>query len=139
MVRQILKLDHLLLNIRTLEFFGWVRVAHLFSFLCCPIMCLRSEFRVVMSVTISAEKTIFRSYLPLVFCWRACVLYTLFVFVCVWWCPTHIGLCFCFVFPRLVPLFPVSLKCPLLIVPSVFSNVYLTNTSECPSFGGIFF
>jgi hypothetical protein len=138
MVRQILKLDHLLLNIRTLEFFGWVRVAHRFSFLCCPIMStfwvpccdVRYDF---------CRKTIFRSYLPVVFCWRACVLYTLFVFVCVWWCPTHIGLCFCFVFPRLVPMFPVSLKCPLLIVPSVFSNVYLTNTSECPSFGGIFF
>ena len=35
-------------------YFGGVRVARLFSFLCCPILCLRSEFRVVMSVTIFA-------------------------------------------------------------------------------------
>jgi hypothetical protein len=32
--------------------FGGVRVAHFYSFLC--FMSLRSEFRVVMSVTISA-------------------------------------------------------------------------------------
>jgi len=37
-----------------------------------------------------------------------------------------IVLCFCFVFLRLVyPMFPVSLNCPFLIAPSVFSNVYL--------------
>ena len=30
--------------------------AHLFSFLCCTIVCLRSEFRVVMSATISVYK-----------------------------------------------------------------------------------
>ena len=35
-------------------------------------------------------------------------------------------LCFCFVFLRLVyPLLPVSLDCPFLIAPSVFSNVLL--------------
>ena len=40
----------------------------------------------------------------------------------------HIGLCFCFVFLRLVyTMLPVSLNCPLLIAPSVFSNVYLIN------------
>jgi hypothetical protein len=37
----------------TPRFFGGVRIAHLFSFLYCPIMCLRAEFRGVMSVTIS--------------------------------------------------------------------------------------
>ena len=38
----------------------------------------------------------------------------------------HIVLCFCFVCFRLVyPMLPVSLDCPLLIVFSVFSNVYL--------------
>jgi hypothetical protein len=30
------------------------------------------------------------------------VLFMLFVFVCVWWCLTHIVLCFCFVYLRLV-------------------------------------
>ena len=34
-------------------------------------------------------------------------------------------LCNCFVFLRLLcPMLPVSLDCPMLIVPSVFSNVY---------------
>jgi len=36
--------------------FGGVRVAHLLGFLCCPIMYLCSEFRVVMSVMISGWK-----------------------------------------------------------------------------------
>ena len=40
-------------------------------------------------------------------------------------CPTHIALCFCFVLLRIVyPMMPVSLDCPLLIAPSVLSNVY---------------
>jgi len=44
---------------------------------------LRSEFPVVMSVTISAKKTMFGSSLPIVVCRRVHVLFTLFVFVCV--------------------------------------------------------
>ena len=36
-------------------------------------------------------------------------------------------LCFCFVFLCLVcPMLPVSLDCPFLIAPSIFSNVYLS-------------
>ena len=36
-----------------------------------------------------------------------------------------IVLCFCFVFTRFAyPMLPVSLDCPYLIAPSVFSNVY---------------
>ena len=43
--------------------------------------------------------------------------------ICVCW--RIVGLCFCFVFLRLVyPMLPVSLDCPILISPSVFSNVY---------------
>ena len=53
------------------------------------------------------------------------VLFTLFVFAYVLWCPTHIVLCL-ICFPRLVyPMLPVSLDCPFLIATSVFSNVYL--------------
>ena len=70
---------------------------------------------------------------------RAHVLFTLFVFACVKWCPTHIVLCFCFFvfdfvfvfcfFLRLVyPMLPVSQDCPILIAPSVFSNVHLPGT-----------
>ena len=55
--------------------------------------------------------------------WGARVLFTLFV--CMWWCPTHIVLYFWFVFLRLVySMLPVSLDCPFVIAPSVFSDVY---------------
>ena len=38
----------------------------------------------------------------------------------------HIVLCFCLVFLHFVYLMlPVSLDCPFLIAPSVFSNIYL--------------
>ena len=41
------------------------------------------------------------------------------VFVYVYWCPTHIVLCFCFVYLRLVcPVLPGSLECPFWITPS---------------------
>jgi hypothetical protein len=46
------------------------------------------------------------------------------------WCPTHIVLCFCFVVLRIVyPMLPVSLNCPFLIAPSVFSyfNFHIFN------------
>jgi hypothetical protein len=46
-------------------------------------------------------KTMFGSSLPPVVCRRDRVLFKLFLFVCVLWCPTHILLCFCFVYLRL--------------------------------------
>jgi len=59
------------------------------------------------------------------------LLFTLFVFVCVRWYPTHIVLRFCFVFVHHVsPVLPVSLDCPFLIAPSVFPNVYLYTTTN---------
>ena len=68
----------------------------------------------------------FCSSLPPVVCRRAHVLFTLFAFVCTQWCPTHIMLCFCFVFLRFVyPILPVSLVCHFLSVNSVLYNVYL--------------
>jgi hypothetical protein len=67
---------------------------------------------------------LFGSSLPPVVCRRAHFLLTLFVFVYVSWCPTHIVLCFGFVCLRLVyPMLPVSLDYPFLIAPSVFSSV----------------
>jgi hypothetical protein len=68
--------------------------------------------------------TIYGLCLPPVVCRMAHVLFTL-LFFCVEWCPTHIVLCFCFVCLRLVWILSVSLYCPFLIAPSVFSNVYL--------------
>jgi hypothetical protein len=36
----------------------------------------------------------------------------------------HILFCFCFVFIRLMyPMLPVSLDCPVVISPSIFSNL----------------
>jgi len=51
---------------------------------CCDV---RYDFRI---------KTMFGSSFPLVVCMRVHVLFTLFVFVCVWWCPTHIVFLFRF-------------------------------------------
>ena len=81
-----------------LFFFWWVCVAHLFSFLCCPIMCfyvlssvfcdVRYDFRIQM---------VFGSSLPPVVCRRDQILFARFAYSGV----QHI-LCCDFVFPRLV-------------------------------------
>jgi hypothetical protein len=88
--------------------FGGVRVAHLFSLLCCSIMCLYVLSSVLWCPLRFPPKTIFCSFLPPVVCRMRNVLSTLVVFVCVQWCPTHIVLCFCFVFLRLVAIFSLS-------------------------------
>ena len=102
------KKEHLTLieHLSSPPVFGRVRVAHLSSALCCPIMCLY----VLSSVLWCPLR--FPS-LPPVVCRMAHILSTLFV------------LCFCFVFLRLVyPMSPVSLDCPFFLALSVFSNVY---------------
>ena len=68
-------------------------------------------------------KTMFGSFLPLVVYRRDNVLFMLFVLVCVYWYHTHIVLYFsssCLVYPMQ----HVSLYCPFLIAPSVFSIIY---------------
>ena len=66
---------------------------------------------------------LFGSSLPPVIGKRAHVLFTLFVFDCVKWCPTYIMLCifilFVFVLCLVYPMLLVSLGCPFLIDPSV--------------------
>jgi hypothetical protein len=77
-------------------------------------------------------KTMFGSSLPAVVCSRAHVYYVL-ACVCPLWFPTRFVLCFCFVSLHLVScvwwcpthMCSVSLECPFLIAPSVFSNFYL--------------
>ena len=60
---------------------------------------------------------LFGSSLPPVVCRRTHVLFTLFVFVYVQQCPTHIVLCFWLAFLRLeYSMVPISLDCPFLIV-----------------------
>jgi hypothetical protein len=62
---------------------------------------------------------------PVVYGW-AHVSFTLFVFVCVYWYPTHIVLWYCSVsLGPVCPMLLVSLDCPFLIAPSVFSDLYL--------------
>ena len=67
--------------------FWWVRVAHLFSFVC-------SGFRVVMIRYYFHMYRIFGSSLPPIVWRRVLVLFKFFVFVDVKWCPTHIVLYF---------------------------------------------
>ena len=77
---------------------------------------LCSEFCVVMSVTISS------SCLSEGLC--------LICYLCQFaqWSQLHNGMCFCFVFLRLVyPMLPLSLDCQFLIAHSVFSNFYLAS------------
>ena len=64
-----------------------------------------------------------------VVCRRVYVLFTLFVFAYVLWCPKHIVLFICFVFLR-----PVCLvyAMPFLIAISFFSNVYLKDIRKTP-------
>ena len=57
--------------------FWWVRVVHVFSFLCCPIICLYIVSSVLWSPCHFLIKTSqFGSFLPLVVCRRAHVLFT---------------------------------------------------------------
>jgi hypothetical protein len=107
------------------RFYGGVRVAHLFSFLCCAIMCLYVPSPVLWCPLRFRIETMFGSSLAPVVCKRAHVLFTLCVFACVEWCLTHIVLCFGFVVIRLVwHVLPVLWIDHFFIVPSVFSNVY---------------
>ena len=81
---------------------------------------LRSEFRIVMSVMISAYKRC-SVHLCLQLFVGGHIFYLRYNF-CLF---AYSGVVFCFVFLRLVyPMLPVSLDCPFLIAPSVFSNVY---------------
>ena len=77
----------------------------------------------------------FSTYLPPVVFRRAYVIFTLFVFVYAQCCPTHIVLCFGFVFLRLVySILPVSLDCPFLTATSVCVNVnYILYMSPSPA------
>jgi hypothetical protein len=81
---------------------------------CVILLCVLTFFVPCCDVCYDFHiKTMFGSSLLPVVCRRAHVLFTLFVFVYVWWCPTHIVVCFCFVCLRLVyPMLPVSLDFP---------------------------
>ena len=70
----------------------------IFLAFCVVLLCVFTFWVPCCDVRI---KTIFGSSLPLVVCRRAdvlSVLFMLFVFACVEWCPTRVVLCFCFGF-----------------------------------------
>ena len=77
-----------------------------------------TDILLIIGISMYSIKTMFGSSLPPVFCKRAHILFTLFVFACVEWCPTDIVLCFGFVVIRLVwHVLPVSLDWPFFYCP----------------------
>ena len=83
--------------------------------LLCPVVCCHDNHD---KSSLSIQNI--RLYLQLF------TLFTLFVCVYLYWCPTHIVLCFCFVcHPFVYTVLPVSLDFPFFIAPSVFSDIYL--------------
>ena len=95
------------------------------------------EFHVEMSVTSSTlSRRLVRIHLQL-FCRRgSCFIYVMCVCLHRVVSSSYIVLCICFPCLRLVyPMLPVSLECPFLVAPSVFSNVYLfCFSSSCVSY-----
>ena len=84
-------------------------------------LSLHSEFRVVMSITISTYN---RCSIRL--SRSARVLFQVFVFLCIMVSNAYCVVCFCSFCLRIVyPMLPVSLDYPFLIAPSVSSYVYL--------------
>lgn len=105
---------------------GWIRVVHLFTFVCCPIIRLyvrssvllcplcflhKNDFRVVFTSSyLSESPCLIFVCLRIVVSYRYCVgLFVLFVVI----------LCL------VLTLLPLSPDCPFLIVFPVFSNFYL--------------
>ena len=88
---------------------------------------LRFEFRVLMSVTISAYKLCSVRFSLQLFVWGSCLIYVICVCLCIVVSNTYCVV-FC-IFRRLVyPMLPVSLNYPFLILSSVFSKVYLLDS-----------
>ena len=107
------------------------------DFVCCPIIYVFTFIvPVVMSVTISAWKLCsVRLYLQLLV--EGLMSYLRYLCLFSYSGVQHILCCFCFIYLDLVyPMLPVSLDCPYLIAPSVFSNVnkyLLTKLLSCCS------
>ena len=99
---------------------------HTIILICCVVLlCVLTFWGPCCNVRYDLRmKTMFGSSLPPVGCRKVHVLFTLFV-VCLRCGDVRHVLCCVFVFLRIVcPVLPVSLNCPFLIAPSVFSNDY---------------
>ena len=91
------------------------------------------DIKIMKSLNDFRIETMFSSTLPPVVCRRTHVIFTWFVFVSVQWCPTHIVLCFCFIF-LVFPMLPVSPD--LLWLPFVLCTLccqFLRIFCDCPS------
>ena len=80
-------------------------------YLCCPIICLTFCIPCYDVCYGFHMDTMFGSSLPSAVCRRDHVLFTLFVFACMWWCPARVVLSLYFVFLCLV--YPVLIIFPL--------------------------
>ena len=104
--------------------FWWNQCCSSFFVFCVVLLCTFTFRAPCCDVLYDFRmKMMFGSSLPQVVCMMEHVLFALFVFLCLWWCPTPIVLCFVFI--RLV--YPMS----------VFSNVYLQSTKLSPIECGI--
>ena len=79
-------------------------------YFCCPIICLTFCIPCYDVCYGFHMDTMFGSSLPSAVCRREHVLFTLFVFVCMWWCPARVVLSLYFVFLCLV--YPVLIIFP---------------------------
>ena len=106
-------------------FFGGVRVAHLFSFLCCVFWrCHVLLIFLVFCVVFFGGVTCCSSFQFSVLCFLVVSRVAhLFSFLCC----VVLSFCVLFVFVLCLvcPLLPVSLDCPFSITPSIFSNGYV--------------
>ena len=91
---------------------------------CSPIMCLYVLSSVLWYLLRFPHKTMFGWYLPPVLCMSFHVLFTIFVLVCVYWCPTHIVLC-AFSLRLVHPMLPVSKDCQISGWPNQYSLMFL--------------
>jgi hypothetical protein len=95
----------------------------LLIFVCVVLLCVLMFCDVCYEFRI---KTMFGASLPTVVCKRAHILFTLFVFVCVKWCPTYIVLVFFILLSSYcVPYAARFSELSIFDCPSVFFNVYL--------------
>ena len=94
----------------------YLRYLCLFSSSLSPVVCWRDHVLFTLCL--------FSSSLPPVVCRRPHVLFALFVFVCVYWCLTHIMLFLFCQSSSCVPYVANFSGLSILIAPSVFSSIY---------------